>query len=100
MPDFSEEGRDRAAEEPFPQGQPRKRRQPEPDPQVRPTDAEGGIEPAAGQLQADQELAAAQGPGCVDEGTQEHPRQKAAHQPPKGDGRGQKRRPRLRFGSS
>lgn len=100
MLDFPEEGRDRAAEEPLPEGKPQERRQIEPDPQVRPTDAEGGIEPAAGQLQADQELAAAQGLGRVHEGPQEHPREKAAQEPPEGDGRGQKRRPRLRFGSS
>lgn len=100
MPDFSPEGRDRAAEEPLPEGQPQERGEPEPDPQVRPTDAEGGIEPAAGQLQADQELAAAQRFGCIDPGPQEHPCEKAAQEPPEGDGRGQKRRPRLRLGSS
>lgn len=100
MPDFPEKGRDCRPKEPLPQGKSRQRCQIEPNAQVRPADRKGGVEPAGRQLQTEQELSKAQGLHRVGAGAEEHPRKKAAHEPLKRNGRGQRNRPRLRFGSS
>lgn len=103
MPDFSEACRDRGPEQPLPEGQTRQRCKIEPDAQVRQAEGKGGIEPAAAELQTDQQLAQQAPPGRLHRvypGPQQHPRQKAADKTAGSDGRGQKRRLRLGRASS
>ena len=104
MPDSFEKRRNSSAEEVLPEDQARQHRQIEPDAKVGLAEGEGGIEPAGAELQADQELAkdapAAQGLHRIHEGTQQHPRQETAQQPPCCHRRGQRSRLRLERGAS
>ena len=101
MPDFAEQGRNRPAEKPLPEGKARRRAEEIAGPQVAAAEAEGGIDPADEQLHTDEELAQAaaaglQGPDGIDTGTQQDPRQKTRGHAPEHQVGGQ--RSRLRFG--
>lgn len=101
MPDFPEQGRNRPAEKPLPEGKARRRAEEIAGPQVAAAEAEGGMEPADEQLHTDEELAEAaaaipQEPDGIDAGPQQDPRQKAGGHAPEHQLRGQ--RSRLRFG--